>query len=303
MRRPRSGAVAVLLLVALLPACSGDPGSPAPTAAAADALRMASYDFTENQVLVEVYAEAARRAGVPVAVAHGIGTREIVWPAVEQGLADAVVDYTGTALAFARPDAPAEQSTPEQARAELERTLGGRGITALGAADAEDQNGFAVTRAFADEHHVGALSDLAPLAGSLRFGGPSECPDRPFCLRGLEEVYGLHFGQVLSMPSRVATADALRADQIDVGLLETTDPRLTVSDLVLLTDDRELQPHENVVPLVRTDALERWGDRLRTAFDDVSARLTTRDLAKLNRAVEVDDLSPADAAAGWWDAT
>jgi osmoprotectant transport system substrate-binding protein len=116
-------------------------------------------------------------------------------------------------------------------------------------------------------------------------------------------VYGLHFGQVLSMPSRVATADALRADQIDVGLLETTDPRLTVSDLVLLTDDRELQPHENVVPLVRTDALERWGDRLRTAFDDVSARLTTRDLAKLNRAVEVDDLSPADAAAGWWDAT
>jgi osmoprotectant transport system substrate-binding protein len=168
VRRPRSGAVAVLLLVALLPACSGDPGSPAPTAAAADALRMASYDFAENQVLVEVYAEAARRAGVPVAVAHGIGTREIVWPAVEQGLADAVVDYTGTALAFARPDAPAEQSTPEQARAELERTLGGRGITALGAADAEDQNGFAVTRAFADEHHVGALSDLAPLAGSLR---------------------------------------------------------------------------------------------------------------------------------------
>ena len=303
MRRPRTGAVAVLLLLALLPACSGDPGSSAPTTAAADALRMASYDFAENQVLVEVYAEAARRAGVPVAVAHGIGTREIVWPAVEQGLADAVVDYTGTALSFARHDAAPEHLTPGQARAELERTLAARGLIVLGAARAEDQNGFAVTRAFADAHSVGSLSDLVPLAGELRFGGPSECPDRPFCLRGLEDVYGLHFGQVLSMPSRVATADALRADQIDVGMLETTDPRLTVSDLVLLTDDRELQPQENVVPLVRTDALERWGDRLRTAFDDVSARLTTRDLAKLNRAVEVGDLSPADAAAGWWAAT
>ena len=303
MRRPRTGAVAVLLLLALLSACTGDAGAPAPTTAAADALRMASYDFSENQVLVEVYAEAARRAGIPVAIAHGIGTREIVWPALEQGLVDAVVDYTGTALTFARPDTPPAKRTKEQARAALELTLAHRGIAVLGAAGAQDQNGFAVTRAFAAEHSVGALSDLAPLAGSLRFGGPPECPDRPFCLRGLEEVYGLHFGQVLSMPSRGATADALRTDQIDVGLLETTDPRLTVSDLVLLTDDRELQPHENVVPLVRTDALERWGDRLRTAFDDVSERLTTRDLAKLNRAVEVGNLSPADAAAGWWDAT
>ena len=54
---------------------------------------------------------------------------------------------------------------------------------------------------------------------------------------------------------------------------------------------------------MRTDALERWGDRLRTAFDDVSARLTTEDLAQLNRTVEVEGLSPADAAAGWWAGT
>jgi osmoprotectant transport system substrate-binding protein len=303
VRRPRTGAVAVLLLLALLSACTGDPGTPSRTTSAADALRMASYDFSENQVLVEVYAEAARRAGVPVAVAHGIGTREIVWPAVEQGLADAVVEYTGTALAFARPDAAPAQRTSEEALAALHLTLAARGITVLGAAEAEDQNGFVVTRAFADEHDVSALSDLAPLAAGLRFGGPPECPERPFCLIGLERVYGLEFGEVLAMPSRVGTAEALRAGRIDLGLLETTDPRLTESDLVLLADDRELQPHENVVPLVRTEALERWGDRLRTAFDDVSARLTTEDLAQLNRTVEVEGLSPADAAAGWWDAT
>jgi osmoprotectant transport system substrate-binding protein len=29
--------------------------------------------------------------------------------------------------------------------------------------------------------------------------------------------------------------------------------------------------------------------------------LTTPDLIRLNRAVEVDGLSPADAAARWWD--
>jgi osmoprotectant transport system substrate-binding protein len=303
VRRPRIGPVAVLLVLALLSGCTGEADAPSPaTASAAAGLRMASYDFAENQSLVEVYAEAARRVGIPVTVDHGIGTREIVLPALEQGLADVVVDYTGTALAFARPAAAAAQGTPEEVRAALDRTLFTRGVAVLAPAEAQDQNGFAVSRAFAGEHDVAALSDLAQLAPELRFGGPPECPERPFCLRGLEEVYGLEFGEVLSMPSRVATADALRAGQIDVGMLETTNPRLAVSGLILLTDDRGLQPHENVVPLVRADALERWGERLRTAFDDVSARLTTEDLVQLNRAVEVEGLTPAEAAAGWWDA-
>jgi osmoprotectant transport system substrate-binding protein len=53
---------------------------------------------------------------------------------------------------------------------------------------------------------------------------------------------------------------------------------------------------------VRTDAVERWGKELRTALDQVSARLTTDDLIQLNRAVEVEGLTSAEAAARWWDA-
>jgi len=304
VRRARIGPVLVLLLLVALTACGAD-SSQAPTPATgspAAAVRFASYNFTENKILVEVYAEAARRAGLPVEVQHGVGTREIVSPALEQGLVDVVIDYAGTALAFARPDEDTSPGTAEEVRSALDRTLSGRGITVLAAADAQDQNAFAVTRAFAGEHHLTTLSDLAPIAGRLRFGGPPECPERPFCLLGLETVYGLDFGEVLSMPSRAATADALRAGQIDVGMLETTNPRLAVSGLILLADDRGLQPHENVVPLVRTDALDRWGERLATALDDVSARLTTEDLVQLNRAVEVEGLTPAAAAGRWWSA-
>ncbi len=304
MRRPRLRCAAVLLLLAVLTGCEGDPSvTPSPAPGGATALRFASYDFGENQSLVEVYAEAARRTGLPVDVRHGVGTREIVSPAMEQGLVDVVIEYTGTALAFARPAEAIAGRTAEEVHGALERTLAPRGITVLAAAEAQDQNGFAVTRALAAEHDLAALSDLAPLAGKLRFGGPPECPERPFCLLGLEQVYGLRFGEVLAMPSRAATAEALRTGQIDVGMLETTNPRLAVSGLVRLEDDRGLQPHENVVPLVRTDALQRWGARLRRAFDAVSARLTTEDLVQLNRAVEVDGLSPADAAARWWSAT
>jgi osmoprotectant transport system substrate-binding protein len=296
VRRPPAGLLGVLLL-ALLAACGGTPPPAAPT----DVVRFASYDFQENQILVEVYAEAARRRGIEVSVQHGIGTREVVAPALQQGVVDVVVDYLGTALLFARPAFPELPSTPEEMHAVLSRTLGGRGVAVLDAAAAEDQNGFAVTAAFAAERGIERLSDLAPLARGLAFGGPPECPDRPLCLPGLAEVYGLQFAEVLSMPTRAATVEALLSGQIHVGLIETTDARLAVAPIVLLADDRQLQPRENVVPLVRSQVADQWGERLTDALDDVSERLTTADLAELNRSVELEGLTAEDAAARWWD--
>src|SRR3712207_3333311 len=104
------------------------------------------------------------------------------------------------------------------------------------------------------------------------------------------------------MPSRAATVEALVAGQIQVGLLETTDARLAQASVVLLADDRGLQPHENVVPLVGAEVLDRWGQPLQDALDEASARLTTDDLIRLNRAVEVEGLTAEQAAARWWDA-
>jgi osmoprotectant transport system substrate-binding protein len=298
--RPRVRGLAPVLLLLAVSACSS--GSPSPAASQTATIRFASYDFTENQILAEVYAEAARREGLPVSVQHGAGTREVVLPALQQGVVDVVIDYLGTAMTFTRPGTTDLPRVPEEMHTLLQRTLGGRGVAVLRSAQAQDQNGFAVTTAFAAAHGVTRLSDLGSLAPGLTFGGPPECPDRPFCLPGLEKTYGLHFAHVRAMPSRAATVEALTSAQIDVGLLETTDARLAVAPVVLLADDRGLQPPENVVPFVRTAVIDRWGETLRLALDAVSARLTTADLVRLNRSVEVDDLTPAQAAGRWWDA-
>jgi osmoprotectant transport system substrate-binding protein len=296
VRRRPAGLLGVLLL-ALLLACGGTPEAPAtPTGT----IRFASYDFQENQILVEVYAEAARRAGLPVTVQHGIGTREVVAPALQQGVVDVVVDYLGTATLFARPAFPDLPETPEGMLAVLARVLGGRGVLVLDAARAEDQNGFAVTTSFAAENDVGALSDLVPLAPDLVFGGPPECPDRPLCLPGLEKAYGLEFAEFLSMPTRGATVEALLSGDIQVGLLETTEARLAVAPIMLLVDDRGLQPRENVVPMVRAQVADRYEGRLVDALNETSALLTTGDLMQLNRAVELDGLTPEEAADRWW---
>jgi osmoprotectant transport system substrate-binding protein len=292
----------LLAVLAALPAVllsCGTAATPVPTAVTT--IRLAAYDFSENQILAEVYAQGLRRAGLPVTVQGGGGPREVVEPALEQGVSDVVVDYLGTALDFTQPEGSSAGRSAEDLRAALAQALAARGVTVLDPSSAEDQNGFAVTRTFAAAHGLTSLSDLAALAPGLTFGGPPECPDRPLCLPGLQRVYGLHFGKVRAVPSRSATVAALVGGQIDVGLLETTDARLGSGAVTLLTDDRALQPHENVVPLVRSGALRRWGDRVATALDGVSARLTTDELVRLNRAVEIDGLTPAGAAARWWD--
>jgi osmoprotectant transport system substrate-binding protein len=299
--RPRRfvALAAFAVLPALLVAC-GTAASPEP--AAATTIRFAAYDFSENQILAEVYAQGLRRAGLPVDVQRGVGPREVVEPALEQGVSDVVVDYLGTALEFARPEGSSSGRAPGDLHAELAEALGPRGVTVLDPSAAEDQNGFAVSTAFAAAHSVSTLSDLLALAPDLTFGGPPECADRPLCLPGLQRVYGLHFDRVRSVASRSATVAALVGGQIDVGLLETTDARLGSAPVTLLADDRGLQPRENLVPLVRTGATRRWGHRLTAVLDEVSAMLTTDELVRLNRAVEIDGLSPARAAARWWAA-
>ena len=298
--RPRAGSC-VLVLLAVLTACGSAGGARSQVSAAA-VIRFSAYDFSENQILAAVYAEGLRRAGLPVAVQLGAGTREVIEPALEQGVSDVVVDYLGTALDFAQPTGSSAGRSPEDLRSALATAMAPRGVTVLDPSTAEDQNGFAVSTAFAAEYGVTRLSDLAPLAGALTFGGPPECPSRPLCLQGLQRTYGLGFGKVAALASRAATVEALVDGQIEVGLLETTDARLGSAPVVLLTDDRALQPHENVVPLVRSATLRRWGPRVATALNDVSARLTTVELVQLNRSVEIDGLSPARAAARWWAA-
>ncbi len=144
------------------------------------------------------------------------------------------------------------------------------------------------------------MSDLRPVAPGMVFGAPPECPERRFCLAGLISVYGLTFKEFRALDAGgPLTIGALEGDEIDVGLLFTTSPAIATSDLVLLADDRGLQPAENVVPVVRTAVLERYGGPLRRAVDSVSRLLTTEELVGLNRAVEVEGATPADAARAW----
>jgi osmoprotectant transport system substrate-binding protein len=292
--------LALALAVALaVSGCSGRGGRPAPPEdPRRPTVRIASFDFVESQILAELYGQALARRGYPVQMVLRVGPRETVAPALQQGKVDLVPEYLGSALDFLHQGKRVATADAGRAHALLAQAFQASGVTVLAYGTAQDQNAIAVTERTAAEHRLQRISDLAPLAPRLRFGGPPECPQRLLCLSGFRSVYGLSFERFVPMPSFAVTAAALQARQIDVGMMVTTDGNLAPGGLILLDDDRHLQPAENVVPVVRDRILAAYGAGLTRLLNQVTAQLTTKDLIELNRSVEQGGL-PQAVAAGW----
>jgi osmoprotectant transport system substrate-binding protein len=260
---------------------------------------VASFNFPESELLAAIYGLAIRHAGIPVRLQLGLGPRELVEPALQQGLADLVPEYLGTALTSLEPDARVDWADPAAVRNALAVAFAGWHIQVLTPAAAQDQNGVAVTRATAARFHLRTVSDLRRVAGGLTIGGTPECPKRPYCLPGLRSVYGLEFAAFEPFDTLPQRVTALLDGVADVAMLTTTDGNLAVGNLLLLADDRHLQPAENVVPIVTDTATARYRKRLTGALDEVSSRLTTNTLLFLNWRVQVAGDDPVTEARAW----
>jgi osmoprotectant transport system substrate-binding protein len=290
----RRAAAATVVAVA---ACGG--GDEAPGPGAVEGVAVASFNFPESRLVAEIYAQALEDEGVQVRRELDLGPRELVVPALRQGLVDVVPEYLGTALAAAAPEATVDWSDPRAVSRELADVVEPWGLQVRPYARAQNQNGVVVTRATADRLHLDAVSDLESTATTMTIGGPPECPSRPYCLVGLADAYSLRFAAFEPFEREPFVRRALEDRVIDVGVLFTTDGALAGDELVLLDDDRVLQPAENLVPIVRSEVLDREGEPLVTALDQVSARLTTANLRFMNWRVTVAGNDAAAEARGW----
>jgi osmoprotectant transport system substrate-binding protein len=294
----RRSILPALSLALAMSACSTS-GSPEEHAGGDDAITVASFNFPESVLLAEIYAQAMEGAGYRVERETGLGPRELVMPALLEGLVEFVPEYSGSGLQFLAGDGSTSPDREINHQRFAER-LDGLGVTALDSAPAEDQNGFAVTLETARRYRLRTLSDLAEVSDQLVFGGPPECLRRPLCIPGLEQTYGIGFGTVFSTldSGGPRTVSALAEGTIDVALLFTSDGSIDLNDFVLLEDDRRLQPAENVTPVVRADALDRFGPSLADTVNAVSARLSTGDLRTLNAEV-ARGATPEQIASRW----
>jgi osmoprotectant transport system substrate-binding protein len=291
-------ALAVLCAACTSPSHHGS--APAPARHADATITVGSFNFPESVLLAHIYAGALAAKGFPVRVLPDLGTRELVDPALMNGLIQLVPEYTGSALDFLSLGQQAATSDAAGTYRSLARSAERRGLVAARPAPAQDANAIVVTTATAARYHLRSISDLAEAAPNLVFGGPPECRERADCLPGLKRIYGLRFRTFVPTDTGgPLTLQALDAGQIGAALLFTTDPGIPDRHLVVLKDNRALQPAENITPLIRRSTVERYGPRLLATLNAVSARLTTATLLHLNERVQLAGLKPQTVASGW----
>ena len=137
------------------------------------------------------------------------------------------------------------------------------------------------------------------IASTFVLAGPPECPERPFCLLGLQETYGLEFQEFRPTDAGgPITVEAVRGGQAHVGLLFTSDPAIAVNEFVLLEDDKGLQLADNIIPVIRQEALDA-NPGIADVLNTVISRLTQEELTSLNRAATVDAKAVPDVARDW----
>ena len=95
-------------------------------------------------------------------------------------------------------------------------------------------------------------------------------------------------------------AEALNSKAIDVAELCSTQPAIAQFGFVVLEDDKQTQPAENIAPIVRNDFLAKVD---KAAFskllDDASAKMTTTELLRLGVEIAVNNKDVDDVAKAW----
>jgi osmoprotectant transport system substrate-binding protein len=292
----RRGLVLVAALVAVsttVAACGGSGSGSGERGGARTIVVGVSGAFAENQLVAEMYAQVLERAGYTVERQFDLRSREVSQSALESGQVDVKPEYLSSLLLFLDPNARASNNRTDVARQVAER-LRPKGITVLTPSPAEDTNQFVANRKTAQELGLSTLSSLAAVAGRLTVGAPPECPQRPVCMFGLRSRYGIVFGDFVPLDAGgPLTVAALRSDEVQVGLLFSTDPSIEANGFVPLLDDKHLQNAENLTPVIRT---EKLSDEVRGLLDAVSPTLSSDDLTDLVGEVVIDGRAPSAVA-------
>ncbi|WP_136611927.1 ABC transporter substrate-binding protein [Sinomonas albida] len=300
-RRVVTALVAGLGLSLALSACGGSSnplssGGGSASPGSNKALVIGSADFTESQIVAELYAGALNAAGVQATTKPNIGAREVYYKAVQDGSVDVVPDYTGNLLLFL--DSKATQVSASDIASALPGKLP-KGLGILDPAKAEDKDAMVVTKATATKYSLSSIADMSKVCSDLVIGAPATFQQRAYGLPGLKDKYNCVPKQFQSFSDGggPVTLKALLQNDIQVADIFTTTPSIPDNDLVVLDDPKNNFIAQQVVPLVNTANLS---DAAKKALNAVSAKLTTTDLINLNRSVSGNQKqSPADAAKAW----
>jgi len=278
-----AGLLLTAILVFLLVACS----PPRP-----DHPVIGAKNFTEQVVLGELLAqEIEAKSNLKVERRFYLAGTYICQQALVSNRIDAYVEYTGTALTAVLRQ-PVNRD-PQSVLATVRRLYAERYNIAV-AAPLGFENTFAMVIRGDDARrlHLSTLSQAVPYTSQWRLGVGYEFEQRPDGLAGLSAAYGLKFRAPPRTMDLGLLYRALGAHQVDMIAANSTDGPIRALGLSALEDDRHYFPPYQAVPLVRSEALQRW-PQIAVALNALAGKITAADMRVMNEAVDGQHRNPA----------
>ncbi len=277
-----------------------DSSSPAASDSPTDkgTVHLASQDFPEAALVSAMYDELLTTAGYDTDVKL-VGTRDVYMPEFGDSV-DVVPEYVGGIVNFLNAQANGAKAEPftagdgQELADQGKQLLDDAGATLLDLSTATDTNAFFVTKEYSDSEGVTKLSDLS--GTSVVLAAAADCEGRLDCEAGLTDQYGIDITKILPLGyAGDATYQSVIDGESQLGETSTTDGTLESLGLVVLDDDLQIQPAQNLVPMVSTAFLEAHPD-VADVLNPLMAALTTEKLTELNAEVSIDRAKPADVA-------
>ena len=266
---------------------------------AADTIRVGSKDFTENEIVAELYALALEDAGYDVDRIFDIAG-SVIHTSIVNDEIDLYPEYTGTGLISILQLDPI--TDPQEVYDTVKEAYEDQfGLTWLDYAEANDGQGLFISKAASDEYGITTISDLQKNAENLRFASQGEFDEREDGLPGLEKVYGPFNWKSSKIYDNGLKDNVVENDEADVAPAYTTEGRLAEADkFVLLEDDKQAWPPYNLAPVVRDSVLEENPD-IPEILGRIDAALDTETITALNAQVDVDKEEYEDVAASFYE--
>lgn len=289
-------AVLIAAVMALSLAACGGSGS---SSGDEKSVIVGSKDFTENEIVAEIYALALEDAGFTVERKMNIAG-SVVHTSITNGEIDIYPEYTGTGLiSILQMDALTDQQEVyDTVKAAYDEQFG---ITWLDYAEANDGQGLFIAKRASDEYGITTISDLQANADKLRFASQGEFDERDDGIPGLTKVYGPFNWKSSKIYDNGLKWEVVDSDEADVAPAYTTEARLTETDkFVLLEDDKHMWPPYNLAPIVRNEVLEQYPE-IAEVLNAVSATLDTETVTQLNARVDIDGEEYEDVALEYWE--
>ena len=272
---------------------------------AAGAVVVSSKIDTEGGVLGSVIVEVLDHAGIPVENRLQLGATPIVRQALIAGEIDIYPEYTGNAaFFFNKADDPLWKDAAKAYEEAKKLDYDANKIVWLTPSPANNTWAIALRKDVADEAGVKSLSDFGAWVakgGKVKLAGSAEFVNSASALPSFQTTYGFKLTpEQLIVQSGGDTAATIKAaaDQTNganAAMVYGTDGAIAPSGLVVLDDDKSVQPVYQPTAIVREEVLKAnpaIADTLKPIFESLD--LVT--LQTLNARVQLGG-EPAKAVA------